>query len=289
MLQIEPGREATAPRDAATVVLLRSIGDAEGFEVFMVRRHAKSGFMGGAFVFPGGKLDAADSTESMRARLTGRSAEEAARALGEPEDPTRALGLFVAAFRETFEEAGVLLSARADQVALEAARRRLQEGASLAEEAEAIDLTLHLDLLVPWTRWVTPAVERRRYDTRFFLATAPPDQRAVHDERETTDAAWMTPTQALARDRAGEIQLPPPTMRSLEMLSRFTRPEEALKEAASRLPPLVRPVFVDEDGTWILALPGDAAHPEREAVIPGPTRFVMSDGRWWSGEPPEPA
>jgi 8-oxo-dGTP pyrophosphatase MutT (NUDIX family) len=283
MLKIEPGREPAVPRHAATVVLLRDTSD--GFEVFMVRRHQKSGFMGGAFVFPGGKLDDADRDPRVLARLEGRTLAEAAEALGEPDDDARAAALFVAAIRETFEEAGVLLARTREDADLAAARADLQAGAPLADVLEQVDAGLWLDRLVPWTRWVTPAVEPRRYDARFFLAIAPRGQRAAHDERETTAAAWLTPRDALERGRRGEIQLPPPTLRTLEMLAAFERTRDVVADAASRPPPLIDPVFRDEDGRWVLALPGDVGHPDAEARVPGPTRFVLADGRWWSGEP----
>lgn len=285
MIEIEPGREPTTPRHAATVVLLRH--GADGFEVFMVRRHQKSGFMGGAHVFPGGKLDAEDSDARLIARAGGRSPEEAAHLLGEHGEPEHAFGLFVAALRETFEEAGVLLATSASSLALDRAslRARLESGESFAALVDEFELTLDLDRISPYTRWVTPEVERRRYDTRFFLAVTPPDQQAQHDERETTAGAWLRPADALARGQAGEIQLPPPTLRTLENLAEFGSIGAAVAEAERRPPPLIRPVFRDEQGLPVLALPGDPHHPEGERALPGPTRFVLMDGRWWSGSP----
>lgn len=284
MLKIEPGREPTEPRDAATVLLVRDrVGG--GFEVFMVRRHSKSGFMGGAFVFPGGKLDDEDRGDRLLARTAGRDPEGARAALGESGDPRHAVGLFVAALRETFEEAGVLLADGADPVALADARAELAAGADFGTVVEKLEVELRLDRLVPWARWVTPAVEPRRYDTRFFVAVAPPEQEADHDRHETTEAAWLTPQGALDRELAGEIQLPPPTMRTLEELATLGTTAEVMAHAASRTPPFVDPVFLDEDGSWVLALPGDPRHPTAERAVMGATRFVLSDGRWSSGQP----
>jgi 8-oxo-dGTP pyrophosphatase MutT (NUDIX family) len=286
-VKIEPGREPATPRDAATVVVLRE--EDRGFSVFMVKRHAKSAFMGGAYVFPGGKLDAEDSAPEIIAKTSGLSDAEAARALGEPDDVRRAIGLYVAAVRETFEEAGVLLARDVDTSALASARADLEGGAAFATVVDGLGATLDLTRLTPWTRWVTPVVEPRRYDARFFLARAPRGQLAAHDQRETTDGAWLPPGEALAREERGEIQLPPPTMRSLEMLASFDDIDAALADASSRTPPLVEPVFRDDDGKWSLLLPGAEGHPVPEARIPGPTRFVLAEGRWWSGEPhPKP-
>lgn len=283
-MDVEPGRPPAPPKDAATVVLLRE-RTGEGFEVFMVRRHTRSGFMGGAYVFPGGKLDPADGDEPVLRLVDGRTPEEAARALDEPADPRKALGLYIAALRETFEEAGVLLADVSADADLAAARRRLVEGLPFAEVMAGMGARLRVDRLLPWARWVTPTVEPRRYDTRFFLAVAPPEQTAEHDRHETTAAAWMTPGEALERERAAEIQLPPPTLRSLELLGRSPDLTSVLREPAQRTPPFVDPVFLDEGGTWVLALPGDPRHPNPKRAIAGPTRFTMHRGRWLSGDP----
>lgn len=284
MLQIDRDRPPSTPKHASTVILLREA--ASGFEVFMVRRHTRSGFMGGAYVFPGGKLDDADADARLLARLVGRSPEQAAEALGEPDDPTRAVALHVAALRETFEEAGVLLAETPAGAALSGVRRRLLEGAPFPELVEELDALLHLDRMTPFARWLTPAVEPRRYDTRFFVAVAPPEQEPAHDRRETTEAAWMTPAGALERERRGEIQLPPPTLRTLEQLSAHPRLDVVLEEARSQRPPFVDPVFVERAGAYVLALPGDPDHPTREPAVPGPTHFTLADGRWHSGDPP---
>jgi 8-oxo-dGTP pyrophosphatase MutT (NUDIX family) len=284
-VDVEPGREPAPTKDAATIMLLRDCDDG-GLEVFMVRRHAKSGFMGGAFVFPGGKLDEADMDEAALSRCVGRTREDAVRALGEANDAARAIGLYVAAVRETFEEAGVLLADLDESVDLEDARQRIASGEPFSTWLAARDVRLRLDMLEPWARWVTPSVEPRRYDTRFFVAVAPSGQVAAHDRHETVDAAWMTPREALERERNGEIQLPPPTQRNLELLGAHGSTREVIAAArAASHPPYVDPVFVDDAGTWILALPGDPLHPSPARAIEGPTRFVLAEGRWWARSP----
>jgi 8-oxo-dGTP pyrophosphatase MutT (NUDIX family) len=280
--QQRPKDEAPpAPRDAATVILLRDDAN-HGPEVFMVRRHGKSAFMGGAFVFPGGKLDDADVDPSLVARARGVDPDGARAALAEPDLADRALGLYIAALRETFEEAGVLFAEIHGALSAMEARAALHRRESIVDVVRALDATLHLDALTPWTRWVTPVVEPRRYDTRFFLALTPAEQVATHDELETTEEAWMTPREALRRQDAGEVLLPPPTLRSLEMLTVYDRASDAIADARTRPPPLVEPVFLDDDGRLTLVLPGDPAHPVAEARIPGSSRFVLEDGRWWS-------
>ncbi len=269
-----------AVRDAATVLLLRDRPSGE-FEVLMVKRHGQSGFMAGAHVFPGGKLDAADSTDEMACRLIGLSAEEARQALGEPELPSaRALGMFVAALRETFEEAGVLLADFALSADLSAARKHLHEGTSFADVLAELDAHLRVDQIVPFSRWVTPVVEPRRFDTRFFVARVDPSQRAEHDKRETTTHAWLTPREAIEATLRAQIMLPPPTLKSLLELSNFESAEAVLAAARARKPPMVEPVIQHIDGALTILLPGDPQHPERVAALSGSTRMVLEDGRF---------
>jgi 8-oxo-dGTP pyrophosphatase MutT (NUDIX family) len=284
-----PGPSAP-PRDAATVVLLREDPHAdalgsEHFSVFMVRRHAKSGFMAGAYVFPGGVLEPEDGAAELLTRLDGRTPADAAQLLGE-EDSSRAMALHVAALRETFEEAGVLLGRGPNLGALAAVRGQLVAGeVGLALAIDRLGWRLAADALTPLSRWVTPEVEPRRYDARFFLALAPREQQAVHDAVEVTAGVWLRPSEALSRGARGELALAPPTLRTLENLACFERAQDAIEAARARRPPLVRPVFHATEGSWALVLPGDPAHPERERVIEGTTRFALVDGVFRSVEP----
>jgi len=270
--------DAVEPRDAATVLLLREEEDA-AFSVFMVKRHAKSGFMAGAYVFPGGTLDEAD--HGWR-RVKGHTPRSAAAVLGE-DDPARALALYVAAIRETFEEAGVLLATGAADADLTGARDRLNAGEDFSALADEYDLTLWLDALAAWSRWVTPTIERRRYDARFFLARAPRAQRAEHDRIEVTAGEWLRPAAALSRFEQGSIQLPPPTLRTIEQLSEVDSVDAAFARAAEMgPPPPVQPHFVQLGDVPTLTLPGDPEHPLDERRISGPTRFQLIDGRFRS-------
>lgn len=289
MLEFDPDHEPVEPRDAATVILVRddpsSPGASPGFAVFMVRRHKKSGFMGGAHVFPGGTLDASDRAGGTLARVRGLEATAAGASLGE-EDLDRALGLYVAAIRETFEEAGILLAEGAESIDLEATRARLHGGEDFAALALEHGLTLRADQLVPWSRWVTPLMERRRYDARFFLARAPHEQEAAHDRIEVTEGEWLRPAEALEKWERGAILLPPPTLRTLEELTAFESVDAAVEAARAKAPPkVVMPHFVQLEDTAALTLPGDPEHPVKERRIAGPTRFVLVDGAFRSRDP----
>jgi 8-oxo-dGTP pyrophosphatase MutT (NUDIX family) len=263
-------------QDASTVIVLREADD--GLETFMVCRHHRSGFMGGAHVFPGGKVDETDLDPGWGARVE-RPAEEIAERLGEA-DAVTARGLLVAAVRETFEEAGVLLARTASGTDLPTIRTRLREGASFLGLADEIDLKIDPMTLTPYARWVTPEIESRRFDTRFYVAVLPEGQGASHDGTETTSAVWLRPADAIDDMRTGRIKLAPPTVRTLKWLAEFEDAESVIAAALSRKPPLVRPRVVARDGGWFLALPGDPEHPESDRVLPGATRMVLADGAW---------
>ncbi|MBU2053784.1 MAG: NUDIX hydrolase [Proteobacteria bacterium] len=285
-----------APRDAATVILLCDRTDGT-YEVFLMRRHRNQAFMGGAFVFPGGHLDAADADPGLAACIGGLSPADARRLLQEPDIPeTTALGLFMAAIRETFEEAGILLARDAagrpvDLAEPETAARfadyrlELHGGRlSLAEMARRENLRYAPDLLVPYSHWITPEIEARRFDTRFFLARFPERQVAVHDRMELTESLWMTPAAALAEHGAGRIVLMPPTLKTIEELLAFSSTEGLFTAARSRrIHPILPEVFRTADSFGI-RLPSDSEYSRvarKQQACPGETtRIVMKDGIW---------
>lgn len=267
---------------ASTILLLRDRPEAT-FEVFMVRRHGKSGFMAGAYVFPGGKLDDADCADALHARLVGVPGQNFPDFLGEPDLPFKtAAGLIVAAVRETFEEAGVLLADVSSLEALSEARTRLHEGTSFADTLSGLDAQLRLHDVAALSRWITPEAEPRRFDTRFFVAKAPADQSAAHDARETTEHAWLTPKEAVARMERGEIQLPPPTLKTLLDLAELPSADAVLDYARSRSAPCVAPLLQEVDGLLTIVLPGDPLHPETGRAFAGSTRIVLENGRFWA-------
>lgn len=271
------------PRPASTVLLLRAGGD--GLEVYLVRRHGRSGFMAGAHVFPGGRVDAADRE---LASLLPAETVASLRLVG-IDDPLDAAAYWIAAVRETAEECGVLLTRTRDGAwasadTAEEVFAALRAGASFAETLDRHRLIPDVSGLHAFSWWITPEAEPKRYDTRFFYVSAPADHRASVDAHEVTEGDWMTPSDALARYRAGEIVLAPPTLVSLEDIADAATPDEV----ASLIPDPGKPVcphLTHEDGDLVLALPGDPLHDVREAVWPGVrTRIVRdADGRFMSG------
>lgn len=240
--------------------------------------------MGGAVVFPGGKVDAQDGTEVWRDRAT----EPPARAVAFATEEAPARALCVAACRETLEEGAILPTDGAlSGDALDAVGRELAAGTPLDAALERRGLKLALGALVPWARWITPVAEQRRFDARFFLLPLPRGQVGRHDGYETTTSFWAAPTAILERAGRGEIFLAPPTSRTLELLSAAAdvRSAVALAERQSLLP--ICPRFVPGDGAEppYLALPGDPSHETRERGVEGPTRYVLRNGRFVAEEP----
>jgi 8-oxo-dGTP pyrophosphatase MutT (NUDIX family) len=268
---------SAAPKPAATVVLARDRAEG-GIEIFLVQRHGGMGFMGGMHVFPGGTLSVGDTSDAMRARIEEPAETRVVHPWGEGVGRERAIALAVAAIRETFEEAGVLLCHAVDAGALRSMRTRLLAGDAFATLLEEAGLRLRLDVLTPLSRWITPKLEPKRYDTLFFLARAPGAQHAEHDRHETIAGAWLAPDDALAKASAGEIRLAPPTSRTIEGLRNASSIDVAVERALARTPPRVEPVLrVHGDEVWIL-YPGDPDHPDRDVVFEGPTRIVLRRG-----------
>lgn len=271
-----PGLPET-PRAAATVVLLRD--STAGPEVLLLRRNAQASNMAGVYVFPGGKLDPEDATLGPDTHLDQPHAALHER-LNEPDtDPATAAGLYVAALREALEECGLLLAeplGGGTAVDADRARAMLREGQPFAQVLGALQLRLQTRQLAPWSRWVTPlapTMGTRRFDTRFFVAQAPADQTALHDNEETTDSVWLAPRAALEQYRDGRIDLAPPQIMSLAHLARHASVASVLDAARRQPPPLILPEPFDHDGVRVLCYPGDAMHPVRERALPGPTRL----------------
>ena len=269
---------SVAARPASTVVLLRP---AEPFEVFLVRRSDSIAFMGGAHVFPGGRVDATDRLDDIEATSDGMTAA-VARMSDVPADV--AVAHHVAALRELFEEAGVLLArpltARSTSQ-LERHRRELLAGTvAFADIIRAERLRLALDELAYFAHWVTPEIETRRFDTRFFIARAPDGQTPVHDEGETSHSEWLAPLAAIEQCRSGMISLPPPTWTTLSMLSRFGSIEEVLTWARTKPIPRVQPRFERRGDQTLLFYPGDPMYPPVDGFDAAETRFVLENRRW---------
>lgn len=217
-------------RAAATVLLLReSSGE---LEVLMMRRGAGLAFMAGMWVFPGGRVDAADTSATIRGRIP-HDALDAWRGrlrtpAGEDLPDDEALALHVAACRETFEESGLLLARDRAGAPCPAARsERLQaereavagNAAAFAGLLEREDLYLDLAPLVYWSHWITPSLEPKRFDTRFFAIAVPPGQCASADRSELTEHAWVRPARLQEALERREIRVVPPTLLTLEDLA----------------------------------------------------------------------
>jgi len=239
-------RAPSAPAlPSASVLLLRD--GPRDLEVFMVERHSAMDFATGATVFPGGKLDAGDGSALARSRSRGSSALDADEA-----------ALRIAALRETFEECGVLLARPAGRSELlDAARlakiearyrERLRSGACAIDELlSGEDLELACDLLVPFSRWITPEYAPKRFDTCFFLAAAPPDQVALHDGHESVDSLWTTVRDAVADAAAARRTIIFPTLANLQLLGESGSVAEALAAARERRVEPVLPVLARDD------------------------------------------
>ncbi|RYG14405.1 MAG: NUDIX hydrolase [Burkholderiales bacterium] len=264
----------TPPRAAATVVMLRD--GMAGLEVFLLKRSGLADVLGGAYVFPGGKVDASDAALDMPSHLDAEPAVLLAR-LNEPDiDELTGASLYIAALREAFEEAGVLYAENCTAAMAERAWSLIGEGRTFAEVLLLMNLRLQATSLVPWTRWITPtmpSVMNRRFDTRFFVAGVPGDQVAVHNDHESTESTWLRPRAALEQYRDGVIELAPPQIMSLAHLSRHASVDSVLAEASGRMPPVIQPEPFDADGVRTICYPGDERHSRRERAMPGPSRL----------------
>lgn len=252
-------------REAASIILLRPA--ASGFEVFFVRRHRGSSFMASAYVFPGG---AAEEGEDAR----------------------------TAAARELFEEAGVLLAKTDEQADTETLemmsqahlRKVILGGANAQATLTAAGLAWSTEVLVPWSHWITPSIEPKRFSARFFVAELPPGQTPQFDATETVDQVWVTPEDGLAR--SGELQLPPPQIRTLWELSHYKSIAEvfAAGRVRSEEPHPIMPRLAPGSAPCLL-LPWDPEYLTTGTgestpltYVPrwakGPSRFTL-DGKSW--------
>jgi 8-oxo-dGTP pyrophosphatase MutT (NUDIX family) len=275
LADLEAGRiTPAAPRDAATVMLLRpaqgGAGALAGVEVLMLRRVAAMKFAPGAYVFPGGSVDPADYDAPVG--WHGPDPAEFGARLGASAEMARAL--VCAAVRETFEEAGVLLAgapgggpvADPSGPSWEADRAALVAGdVTLAELLSRRGLVLRADLLVPWARWITPEGEPRRFDARFFAAALPAGQVATGHAAESDRTAWLRPAAAIAAARAGEMSMLPPTATTLNdfAVAVAAAGEDAVAEILGRRPVIdpVVPRLVLEDGHAWLYVPDEVGYP----------------------------
>lgn len=266
---------AATPEPASTVILIRPGQPSP--EVLLIERHGRSEFLPNMYVFPGGRVEASDC--ALEARLTGLTRAQAVAALPNV-SPEWAVGFFVAAIRETFEEAGILLARRRGSDSLvggDEARRlgehrlALQAGErSFQKLVEEEDLMLAGDRLAVHAHWITPESVKRRFDTLFFAALAPPGQLAAHDGIESTDHVWITPESALQQAQRNERRMIFPTACNLETLCGFDAPEDMLRSSHDRPVVPVLPHVEVRDGQRVLLIPEEAGYGAEPRVIESP-------------------
>ncbi|WP_296444687.1 NUDIX hydrolase [Rhodoferax sp. UBA5149] len=271
----------TPPRPAATVVMLRDAD--EGLEVFLLKRHGLSDVLGGAYVFPGGKVDPSDAQLDMKAHMD-QPLQALHAALNEPDiAPLTAASLYVAALREAFEESGILFAQGASAEHAAQATALLRTGHAFDAVLSHMGLRLQTSSVLPWSRWITPrmpSLTNKRFDTRFFVSAVPSNQIARHDNHETTASVWLQPRTALAQYWQGQIELAPPQIMSLAHLARHASVQSVLQAARSRLPPTIEPEPFEHEGARAICYPGDERHSVRAQALPGPTRLVYRNKRF---------
>ncbi|MFL5296552.1 MAG: NUDIX hydrolase [Phenylobacterium sp.] len=260
-----PAAATTAEiKPAATILLLR---DEPSFEVLMVKRHHQIDFASGALVFPGGKTHAGDHDPAWADHVLGWEAYEAEQR-----------GLRIAAIREVFEEAGILLANRHDgrPMSGEACPMEVRQAvdAGITPFLDVVkDLDAHLDLnaLTVFARWITPPLTPKRFDTWFYAVTAPAEQLAACDGRETVDAEWIAPSEALRLASIGQRKVIFPTRMNLQLLAEASSGSDAVARAGARTLVTVQPQILQRDSGRVLALPPDAGY----GVVEEPLENVM--------------
>lgn len=263
--------ESRPALDAATVIVVHD-GD-DGLEVLVQERHVETDFVGGALVFPGGRVEETD--RDLDAQLWEHDDPgDIGDRMGA--DERAGLGLLVAAARETFEEAGLLFAHDAggapvgrdllddpEVAEVRAALAARDERGDFAALLRDHDLTLELGRYHPFAWWVTPEGMHRRYDTRFFVAACPDGLRdaATSDAVETTSARWLSPQACLDGGEEGRFTVIFPTRRVLRELAGYDSAQEVLAAVADRRPERIQPTIVDVDGTVMVQHP-DGSPPE---------------------------
>jgi len=236
-----------------------------GFEIFMVKRSSRSPF-GSLYVFPGGKLDPEDSENDLYTYCEGMNDEEASKQLGIADN---GLSFWIACIRECFEEVGVLLANPDDPIMqntkkLSKLREKLNNKEIFFKDiCISESLRLRAKNIVPCAHWITPAIEPKRFDTRFFLAKVNVEQLASHDGFELTESFWIKPEDALAKLQNGEMSMILPTIKNIEKLAEFSTSTEAFNHfkvlGNNAIPPIL-PKFIKREGEWVGFLPGEEGY-----------------------------
>ena len=231
----------------------------------MVKRSSRPP-VGSLDVFPGGKLDPEDSDNDLYPCCEGMDDAAASRQLGIKDN---GLSFWIASIRECFEEVGVLLANPNDSIMhdsenLNKMRRKLNnKEITFKDICMSESLRLRAKNIVPCAHWITPAIEPKRFDTRFFLAKVNAKQLASHDGFELTESFWIKPADALVKFTNGEMNMILPTIKNIEKLAEFSSSEEAFNYfqglGDNAIPPIL-PKFIKKDGEWIGFLPGEEGY-----------------------------
>lgn len=276
------------PRPASTLALVRNTLD--GVEVLMLQRTHQAAFLPGFYVFPGGAVDPSDQHPELDEVITGHNDTSASALMGIDHN---GIGYLVAAIRESFEEAGILLAQTSqgepvnpNHPLLANARLPIANGdTDLLALCREHDLKLPLDRIGYIDHWVTPPGPPRRFDTRFFVAAAPDGQTASHDGEETIDHCWLSPAQALADHQSGERLFGAPTLSVLRRLARFRNCDEILADAMQQTPtPFpTEPWPAQRQGDIVSVAPGQPAYSEVRKLDPrarGTAHAEIRPGHW---------
>jgi 8-oxo-dGTP pyrophosphatase MutT (NUDIX family) len=279
-------------KDAATVILIRPSKSGD-WEIFLAQRHPKQTFMAGAYVFPGGQLEEADSEPRLANYIKTAHGFDPRRLLQDGIlSGEKALGFFIAAIRETFEETGIFFGGKTsgNYISLNNGetlqrfnhyRRELSSSQiTLTEIARKENILLFPDMLTPYAHWITPEFEKKRFNTRFFLAKLPPNQIPLADATELTESLWVTPQKALAMHYRKEITLMPPTLKTIGELSAFRNINELFFAAQNKI---IYPILPQLSGN-ILRLPHDPEYSieayKRPPNLKDPSRILIENGVW---------
>ena len=280
------------PKDSATVILVRQ-AQGKTMEVFLARRHVNQSFMAGAFVFPGGRLEAADADSALTEFISAKD-DFHPHSLLQDNALTKktALSFFFCAIRETFEETGVLFARTKGGHSIDfgnaviksrfAAYRQLLNlgNITLPEIARQEELILMPELLIPYSHWITPEIVPKRFSTRFFLAELPQGQSATTDKDELTSSLWVTPHDALQMHTAGKITLMPPTLKTIEEMAKFISLDELFAAARNRTiyPIMPQPM---KNGLKLPHDPEYSIERYKQPVRLGEhSRFLLVGGKW---------
>ena len=250
---------------AATVLLIRDNND--GIEVLMVKRSKRPPF-GNLYVFPGGKIDESDKAEKFSDFCIGINDEEASKKLG---IRSGGLSYWIACIRECFEEVGILLATKENgqELDLNGSEKQkfdnyrkmlLNNKINLFDICHKEGLILNLTNIEPFSHWITPEIEIKRFDTRFFIAYLPAKQKEEHDGNELTQSVWINPKKAIEKAFNGEMPMIMPTIRNLQECSEYDSGIELLKERSkftSEDIPAILPKFFKKEGQWVGLLPDD--------------------------------